>query len=44
MCDHRIADDGPLTCTRNDAHTPGHGCTYESTSAGDDRHTEGGHG
>lgn len=32
MCDHHIADDGPLTCTRPDPHTPGHGCTYQSTS------------
>lgn len=37
---------GPLACTRTDPHDPGPrgGHTYESTSAGDDRHTDGGHG
>lgn len=45
MCDHRLADQpAGLLCNRPDTHTPGHGCTYESTSAVDDRHTEGGHG
>lgn len=33
-CAHELAD-GPLVCTRPDPHQPGHGCTYESTSAGD---------
>ncbi|NGZ99660.1 hypothetical protein G5V59_02695 [Nocardioides sp. W3-2-3] len=45
MCDHHLADDPTgLPCTRTDPHTPGRGCTYISTSATDDRHTEGGHG
>lgn len=30
-CDHRLAE-GPLVCTRLEAHEPGHGCTYQSTS------------
>ena len=31
MCEHHLAD-GPLTCNRPDAHEPGKGCTYTSTS------------
>lgn len=42
-CAHRLWNEpNGLTCTRTDPHTTGH--TYESTSAGDDRHQEGGHG
>lgn len=40
-CSHHL-NDGPLICTRTDDHDTGH--VYVSTSAGDDRHTEGGHG
>lgn len=45
MCAHRLAD-GPLVCdrtTRHDEDVDG-GHTYSSTSAGDDRHMDGGHG
>ena len=40
-CQHRFDDTG-LQCTRDEHEDRGH--IYESTSAGDDRHTEGGHG
>lgn len=43
MCDHHLwGDPDGLTCTRPGPHDGGH--VYESTSAGDDRHGEGGHG
>lgn len=44
-CTHRLAGDS-LTCVRTDPHDPAAdgGHIYESTSAGDDRHLEGGHG
>lgn len=43
MCAHLGPfDDGTLACIRTDAHFSGH--IYESTSAGDDRHADGGHG
>lgn len=37
-CEHRLAD-GPLQCTRTDAHEPGRGCIYQSTSGVPDAHT-----
>lgn len=36
-CPHHLAD-GPLTCTRTDAHEAGRGCVYVSTSGGRDAH------
>lgn len=35
---------GPLTCTRTEHPDDPRGHVYESTSAGDDRHDDGGHG
>lgn len=41
MCANHLGG-GPLVCVRTDDHATGH--VYESTSAGDDRHADGGHG
>ena len=42
MCTHEL---GNLPCVNPNPHPGhGHGCVHHSTSAVDDRHTDGGHG